>query len=336
MISAQLLHMLLIFLGVFGFVISTYIFIKKRRGQKVVCPFRGSCDRVITSRYGTFLGVSLEIFGIGYYALIILYHVLFLFSPFFSQSMFLYAHVLFSLGAVLFSLYLFGIQLLVLRTWCTWCILSMLVSIGILGLLLTGYHLTLPVVLEEFTRISTILHLLGVSLGLGAATITDIFFFRFLKDYKISKGESETLDVLSEVIWVALGILFISGILLFIPKADVLAESGKFLTKIVALVLLSLNGFALNLIIAPKLIELHFAEEDTVETNELKRLRRLAFALGAISLTSWYFVFVLGSLRGVTFSFVPLISIYVVLLVVAITGSQIFGHVLRKKKVHND
>jgi uncharacterized membrane protein len=336
MISAQVLHTVLILLGVFGFVVSAYIFMKKRRGQKVVCPFRGSCDRVITSRYGTFFGISLEVFGMGYYALIVLYHMLFLVSPFFSQSFFLYIHVVLSLGAVLFSLYLLGVQLFVLRTWCTWCILSMLVSIGIFGFLLTGYQLTLPVILEEFTRVSTIAHLLGVSLGLGAATITDIFFFRFLKDYKISKGESETLDVLSEVIWVALGILFISGILLFIPKADVLAESGKFLTKIVALVLLSLNGFALNLIIAPKLIELHFAEEDTVETNELKRLRRLAFALGAISLTSWYFVFVLGSLRGVTFSFVPLISIYVVLLVVAIIGSQIFGHVLQKKKAHQE
>lgn len=332
MISAQIFHLALIILGVIGFVVSAYIFSKKRRGKKVVCPLRGSCDRVITSRYGTFFGVSLEIFGIGYYALITLYHVLFLFSPFFSQSIFLYAHVLFSLGAVLFSLYLLGVQIFVLRTWCTWCIISMLASIGILGFLVVGYQLTLPTILGEFVRMSTMAHLLGVSLGLGAATITDVFFLRFLKDYKITKEESQTLDILSEVIWVALGILFISGILLFIPKADVLAESGKFITKMVALVVITLNGFALNLIVAPKLIELHFAGEDTEETKELRRLRKLAFALGGVSITSWYFVFVLGSLRGITFPFISLVGIYGGLLVLAILGSQIFGAILHKKK----
>jgi uncharacterized membrane protein len=332
MISAQILHLTLIILGAIGFIVSAYIFMKKRTGKKVVCPFRGSCDRVITSSYGKFFGISLEIFGMCYYALIVLFHILFLVSPFFSHVVFLYGHVVFSLGAVLFSLYLLGIQLFVLRTWCTWCILSMLTSIGICVLLFIGYHMTIPVALNEYVRVSTILHLLGVSLGLGAATITDVFFFRFLKDYKISREESQTLDVLSEVIWVALGILFISGILLFIPKAAVLTESGKFITKMIALVVITLNGFALNLVVAPKLIELHFAGEDASETKELRRLRKLAFALGGISITSWYFVFVLGSLRGITFSLVPLVAIYVALLALAIIGSQIFGAILHKKK----
>lgn len=330
MISAQILHLALLLLGVLGFIVSAYIFMKKKRGQKVICPFRGSCDRVLTSSYGKFFGVSLEIFGMGYYSLVVIYHVLFLVSPFFSQSIFLYGHVLFSLGAALFSLYLLGIQIFVLRTWCTWCIISMLTSIGILALLLFGYQATIPSALEASIRISTILHLLGVSLGIGAATITDVFFFRFLKDYKISKEESDTLNVLSEVIWVALGILFISGILLFIPKAEVLSESGKFLTKMIALIVLTANGFALNLMVAPKLIELHFSGEDKEETKELRVLRKLAFALGGISITSWYFVFVLGSLRGVFISFTPLVIFYVVLLVFAIVGSQIFGQMLRR------
>lgn len=100
-----------------------------------------------------------------------------------------------------------------------------------------------------------ILHVLGVSLGLGGAVITDLFFFKFLKDLRISNEEADTLRTLSNIIWSAIIVLIVTGVGLFWPQSERLLDSGKFLTKIIAVIVLVINGFMLNFLIAPRLVE---------------------------------------------------------------------------------
>ena len=78
-----------------------------------------------------------------------------------------------------------------------------------------------------------IAHVAAMALGLGSATITDIFFFKFLKDFRISSWEAGVMRTLSLFIWFALGMLVVTGIGLYLPEADVLRQSPKFLTKLV-------------------------------------------------------------------------------------------------------
>jgi hypothetical protein len=47
------------------------------------------------------------------------------------------------------------------------------------------------------------MHLLGVVLGLGGATIADLLFFKFLREFEISKKDAEILRLLSRVIVIA-------------------------------------------------------------------------------------------------------------------------------------
>lgn len=175
--------------------------------------------------------------------------------------------------------------------------------------------------LQDITKVTTAVHLFAVVLGLGSATITDILFFKFLKDYHISRKEADIMNTLSKVIWVALLILVVSGVILFLQKPEILSVSGKFLTKCVALLVLICNGIFLNFFIQPKLVKLHFKGVNLKKEELLSR--RVAFALGAISFSSWYFIFILGSLRGVVISFTPLVFTYGVLLILAVLGSQI-------------
>lgn len=184
--------------------------------------------------------------------------------------------------------------------------------------------------LQDTTKVMTAVHLFAVVLGLGSATITDILFFKFLKDYHVSRKEADIMQTLSKVIWVALFVLVVSGVILFLQKPEILSTSGKFLTKCVALLVLICNGLFLNFFIQPKLVKLHFKGVN-LKKEELFS-RRLAFALGAISFSSWYFIFILGSLRGVIISFLPLISVYAVLLVFAVIGSQITLYKLSHKE----
>ena len=90
-------------------------------------------------------------------------------------------------------------------------------------------------------------HLFGFGIGLGAVTITDILFFKFLKDFKISEFESDILHTLSQVIWFALTVIIISGLGLYLPEAQELNQSGKFLAKMAVVAVILLNGTFLNI-----------------------------------------------------------------------------------------
>jgi len=330
--SIQIYDLLILILGIVGFKVSFHIHNKKQEKKKLICPMKASCDTVLHSSHSNFLGIPLERLGVVYYSIVIIVHGLSFILPGFGGEIFPFISIISATLAALFSFYLLSVQAFVLRRWCSWCLISTGASIAIfLGTFFLPIY-DLKTIFADLRHIITIFHLFGVVLGLGAATISDILFFKFLKDYKISGDEDETLTTLSQVIWFALGILIITGLALYIPGADRLAESGKFLAKMSVLGVLVINGFLLNILIAPTLTRMSFVEDEPHEKDEFRKLRKLSFALGAVSMTSWYFVFVLGALRGITFPFSKLILIYVVLLVGAVVGSQFFGKMMTKKK----
>lgn len=183
----------------------------------------------------------------------------------------------------------------------------------------------------EYKSIIVIVHLLSAAVGVGGATVTDLLFFKFLKDFKITKIEADTMNSISALIWIALFVLIISGIALYLPENDRLNDSAKFLTKIIAIIVLVVNGTILNVFIAPKLPLISFKDKNIQIENKHNTLRHFAFAFGAISISSWYFVFILGALRKFTLNFGEFILIYAALLFIAIVGSQIFNYRLSKK-----
>jgi hypothetical protein len=171
-----------------------------------------------------------------------------------------------------------------------------------------------------------IVHNIGFILGVGAATITDIFFFRSLRDNTISQEEKETMDTFSTIIWAGLGILIVSGIAMYLPEQLRLAVSAKFLLKLVVVGVIIINGIFLNMIVSPHMRRLTFSGEVPA-----RRFRRLAFALGGISFTSWYVAFFLGSLRKIHIAFIPAVLGYGVLLVGVVVGSQIMERYITRK-----
>ncbi len=138
---------------------------------------------------------------------------------------------------------------------------------------------------------------------------------------------------MSQIIWFALFLLLISGVALFIPKSEILVHSGKFMVKMIGIIVLIVNGFVLNIIIAPKLAQMTFTNDNPQIDPQLTFLRNVSFALGAVSISSWYFIFILGALRGVTLPLIPLLGGYIALLTCAVVGSQIFGYLLTNKKL---
>ncbi len=200
---------------------------------------------------------------------------------------------------------------------------------------LSGSRNTMIEFLEQYHRVVLGLHIFGIVLGFGGAIMSDIFFFKFLKDFRISKQEADTFRTLSKIIWVGVALLVMSGIGLYLPHAETLNASSKFLLKMVVVAIIIINGVCLNLFVAPKLIKISFGEKHEHMSGELRRSRRLAYALGAVSLTSWTSAFLLGMARSIPLSFPILLGIYLLLLLGAITTSQIIEQVIVKRASHS-
>ncbi len=322
---------LLIFIGFTGFLLAFYIYTKKREKKPLVCPLRTSCESVVHSDYSRFMGIPVELLGMFYYAFVALVHGIFLALSHTPSGEFFVISLLVSFVAFLFSAYLISIQAFVLRQWCTWCIFSATLCVLIFSITLMTLPVSLVPVLVAYKKLLVVLHLFGMALGVGAATITDILFFKFLRNYRITEPEADIMKTLSHVIWFALGILVVSGFGLYLPESQFLNNSPKFFVKMIGVGVLIVNGFFLNLLIQPRLVHISFNEPHPHKPGELHMLRKLSFALGAISITSWYFIFVLGAIRRVKVEFSDLFLGYILLLCVAIIGSQLFEHFLIKK-----
>lgn len=306
-----------------GFGICLYIYSKKSRKKPMVCYVGADCDKVVNSQYSKFFGVPLELMGMLYYAFLGLSYPAVLLFPGLSNTAFTF--ILFSLtvAAFLFSAYLVSIQAFAIGEWCTWCLFSAGISTVIFVISMFNIDPIVIATIASLTSVSLVLHLIGVALGVGAATISDIFFFKFLKDFRISKFESEILSTLSQIIWLGVGLLVLSGLGLFIPEIAKFGASSKFLTKMFIVVVIVLNGVFLNFYISPRLIDISFGKEHNHQAGELRMFRRVAFGSGAVSLSSWYLTLILGSLRSIPFTVAQALGIYFAVLFVAITISQI-------------
>ena len=308
----------------------------KKTGNHI-CPIDAEpmdCEAVTTSHHNKFFGVPLEIGGIIYYLTIGIYAISSLFISFALEIKAVIYLLTFS--AFLFSLYLTFIQAFKIRKWCFWCVGSALASTIIFiasSFVVAGILPEISLVFAEYKLIFLILHLLGFALGLGGATFSDIFFFKFLKDFKISVSENKTLETFTKFIWIGLFLSWVSGLAFFLGNYAALMESSKFLLKVIVVSVVTINGAALTLFVSPHLTNIHFIGK--LEATHLHKLRRIAFALGGISITSWYTAFILGTLASIPLPLSALVAIYALMLTFAISVSQVSEHALSHKKIED-
>lgn len=186
--------------------------------------------------------------------------------------------------------------------------------------------------LEDFWPFAIVGHLIGVAVGVGSATVSDVLFFRFLKDYRISRQEERVLNVLHPLFWGALVLLVLTGAVLYLHDAAYYAVNPRFQLKVIVVTVIMVNGLLLNVVVSPRLRRISFGGSHTGHhPGELHHLRHMAFALGAISITSWYSALVLGALGMLRFTFAQGIAAYLALLTIAITVSQVIEWYLRRR-----
>lgn len=174
---------------------------------------------------------------------------------------------------------------------------------------------------SEYKHVSVIIHVLSVIVGMGAALISDILFNIFIKDKKINPSENRMLGTLSNIIWVSLFFIVISGLALFLSKPDFYIYSVKFLVKMSIVGVIIINGYMFQKYVHPALRKINF--NDTNMHHKYVKIRKISFAFGAISLVSWLTAFVLGMLWQISLSYMEAMLLYLVVCCGGILFSQL-------------
>ncbi len=182
----------------------------------------------------------------------------------------------------------------------------------------------------EITLLITLFHIIGVALGVGGATVSDLLFFRALADKKISRDELNLLHTLSYVLWAGLAILFLSGIGFI--TAQVVATgtstylvSAWFWAKMTIVFLLFCNALAMHNFIFP-FMQAQVGER--LDHAVIKPKTWLFATTGVVSILSWYSAMVLGVTRGLDLPYLYIINLYLVLLVFGILVAYVLFSVV--------
>ncbi|BCL77400.1 hypothetical protein JHS3_31360 [Jeongeupia sp. HS-3] len=137
-------------------------------------------------------------------------------------------------------------------------------------------------------------HLLACCVAIGATVLADLK----IMGRRTGVGDRALLQLASRVVLVALALLWLTGLAIIVldfghwPGVGELVARPKLLSKLVVVMVLTLNGAALHHYALPRLLPA------TPEHAMLKRHQRLALAcIGGTSAASWGFAAFLGIAR---------------------------------------
>ncbi len=188
---------------------------------------------------------------------------------------------------------------------------------------------------SEIVRLSLLtLHLIGLALGLGAASFADYSFIKAVKmGDRITPETVNSMRSISQVVWTGIGILCLSGIGLFFMKPAAYLASSGFLAKMLFVGVLVINGMFLNFYVTARLTTFNFSEIYAIRDAAWKA-RKLSFIFGAISTLTWYAVLLTAQFKSVVkFAFIEYVFIYLSVLVLAIFLALLLEHKLHGRHV---
>lgn len=161
----------------------------------------------------------------------------------------------------------------------------------------------------------TLLHLLGVAIGVGGAFFGDMLFFSATRNGIVSASELRLLVKAGKFIWVGLFVIVLSGAGLFFLDMDKYMASTKFLSKMSIVLVIAVNGVIFR---AVHLKTLHRLVGVKLPSSAVFRKASIGmFISGAVSGASWISALALGSLPSLPFSVAQILSAYALIVLLA-------------------
>lgn len=315
-----------------GFWVAQKIAELKSKEETITCPVGFDCDSVLRSSYGKFFGIDNDRIGRYYYLAIASIYVLHIFID--VPQEFIFATLLASGLALLFSLYLIGVQLFALKKWCTWCLGSALINILLFVIIFIGFSNQFVEFLFNYRDLLSWVFGLALLIGTIVTTLHAFTFVRFLKDFEISKKEYRRLGMFSHTAWICLAFVFLTGLgLVLTDTYREITGNSEFLVMGVTLGVLVVYEFIQNIIIAPRLIDIHFGDRPKLDDEEHNYQRKIAFSFVSIGVLSWYMMMLFVNISWHEFDPLNLVAMYTIVLIAGVVVSLLVERVIYKKSI---
>lgn len=121
---------LLFLVAIAGLLVSGYLYVGYTEVGPIPCPLSGGCEVVRASQYAQFFGLPTPLYGVVFYLLLALGALL---LPRYRAALRIPLLVLTGIGLAV-SLYLSYLEAYVVRAWCTWCVVSAVLTVIAFGL----------------------------------------------------------------------------------------------------------------------------------------------------------------------------------------------------------
>lgn len=321
-------------LALLGCSILLYAFLKRLKKEDKAPPYDPyKDDPIIHIRNKLFFEIPVEKIFLAYFifvALSSLVHLIFGIRYTEIDLVILYLS-----GITLFlGIYKMAMSVGVANKFNIWLLASMLLSLLLFISVYSSFPEELAPFLEQTKNYHLSIHFLGLSMGLGGTLVIDIMFSHFMKKYAISKRESVIMHLISQMIIFGIFLLILSGAALLITDYNAFVENPRFIMKMIAVLVVIINGGLLNLYLTPKMKKISLKEKDR---SNYEKLTRISFALGAVSIVSWLAAFLLAMLKDLfDLPLNQLLLGYAVLLSIAIGGSQMAKVYYENKEEEED
>lgn len=167
-------------------------------------------------------------------------------------------------------------------------------------------------------------HIIGVALGAGGATMSDILFLLSVRDRRLDRSELKLLKMASAIVLMGLGLLYVTGFGFVMTGS---AVSGRFFAKMLIVLVATFNGILMHLFIFPFLESCARHSTDLL-SDEVLQYAPYMVSAGAVSAVSWYTALVLGIWRTLSISFWQIISVYGVLVLAGVLAANLLLQLL--------
>lgn len=312
-----------------GVALSGYIAKRKNQGASMVCPLGHSCESIINGRFSRFLGLRVEFIGLSYYLFVALFYIASLFVDIPQKIIFL---ILLITGiSFAFTLYLLIVQLMVIKKWCSTCLGSSAVSFLIIVLSFLGFESSFGDYLFSYHDVMEWVFVGSIVVGTLSTSLYARTFIKFLKDFEISKQESDRLNMLSHTSWVAVAFTFLSGLGLVLTDIyGNFTESSSFIVTLVLLGVVLAYEIIVNMFLGHRLIDIHFGKREESDEKHLS-LRKTSFAFLAVGVISWYVLLLLNTVSFYGYSSGFLLVVYLILIIIGVFVALFAEHLFSQK-----
>ncbi len=143
------------------------------------------------------------------------------------------------------------------------------------------------------------LHLIGLSFGLGGATMLDFWILRWMRWGSLPPEIARIFLFVSKVVTVGLGLLWLSGLgflAVYAVESPEKLANPKLWAKLVVVLALTVNGLLIHAVVLPGVLR----DIGRPMLDGVSGVRTGIFLVsGAVSGVSWYAAFALGLMREI-------------------------------------